>query len=281
MTRINGKSADIALLADTHHLGPVSNSRGSGQDSAAGTQPTREWRGRNENLAAAYQRMNEHVAMVTHELRNSLGAIRYAARVMQMKQREPDVVEKARMIIEGQVGQMARFIDDLIEASLLRSGRLCVQRERVDLCVVARLAIESVELEIGERKQRLTVALPKAPVWLQADPGRLTQVLVNLLHNAAKATDAGGELRLSVEHEAGLATVRVLDSGSDRVQGVLPHGLEPFMPVQSSLPRSEQEIGIGLALVHSLVELHGGRVTAASVGPGRGSEFTVHLPVTF
>ena len=115
-------------------------------------------------------------------------------------------------------------------------------------------------------------------MWLHADPGRLAQVLVNLLGNAAKYTDKCGEVRLSVEREAGGVAIRVSDSGVGIAADVLPHVFEPFVQAESSLERCERGIGIGLALVSSLVELHGGRVCAASAGLGLGSEFTVHLP---
>jgi signal transduction histidine kinase len=225
--------------------------------------------------------MNEQLAVVTHELRNSVGAIRFATRLIEMNQREPTIVESARVIIDRQASQMSRLIEDLLEVSLIRSGRFCLQRERVDLCVVAKQAVESIEPEISHRFQRLTVALPEAPVWLQADPGRLARVLVNLLSNAAKYTDKRGELRLSIEREAGWATVRVRDSGIGMARHVLPHVFEPFMQAESSLSRSEMGVGLGLALVSSIVELHGGRVTAASAGLGKGSEFTVQLPANF
>jgi signal transduction histidine kinase len=224
--------------------------------------------------------MIESLAVVSHELRNSIGVIRNAARVLETAPDERPVVEKVRQLIERQVGQMTRLVGDLLEVSRINGDVLGLRRERVDLRAVAGEAIESVELEIDRCGQRLTVALPEAPVWVRADAGRLVQVLINLLGNASKYTDAGGEVRLAVECEAETATVRVSDSGIGIAPAVLPHVFEPFMQVQSALPRSRMGIGIGLALVSSLVASHGGRVTAASAGLGQGSEFTVHLPLT-
>lgn len=279
--KLNGRPTDGALLADAHHVDLAVISGRSSRGSAGRPRPWQEEQGRAADRAAADRRMNEHLAVVSHELRNSLGAIRIAARLMEINRSEPPVAEKARLVIERQAAQMARLIDDLLEVSLSRSAWHSLRRERVDLRVVARHAVESVELDIGQRNQRLTVALPEAPVWLQADPGRLEQVLVNLLGNASKYTTNGGELRLSVEHTADRATVRVGDSGVGIAPDILPHVFEPFMQADSSLPRSEMGIGIGLAVVRGLAELHGGRVTAASAGLGQGSEFTVHLPASF
>lgn len=233
-----------------------------------------------EYFEITLRRMNEHLALVSHELRNALGSIRFATRFIETNSREPLLVERARVTIDRQSAQMARIIDDLLDMALIRSGRLALHRERVDLRVVAKHAVESIEAEMNHRSQRLTVKLPQAPVWMQADPGRLAQVLGNLLGNATKYTAMGGELRLSVEHQAGHATVRVGDSGIGIAADVLPHVFEPFTQAASSFTRSEAGIGMGLALVSSLVEMHGGHVSAASAGLGRGSEFTVDLPAT-
>ena len=275
---MNGELANAALVGNAHHLppGPATILGLNARDGAL----LREARESAKDLAALDQRILEYLPVVSHELRNSLAAIRFAARLMGMNQHEPHFARKARLVIDRQAGQMARLIDDLLEVSRSKSPFLGLRRERVDLRVIARHAVESVELEIGQRDQRLLVALPDAPVWLQGDPGRLAQVLVNLLNNAAKYTDNGGELRLSVEWEANHATVRVRDSGIGIAPDLLPHVFEPFMQAESSLPRSEMGIGIGLAVVRNLVELHGGRVTAASAGLGQGSEFTVQLPAT-
>ncbi len=274
---INGLNTTATLAVEEPHV-RLATINGHKARDVVSRPPEWRKRGRTENLAAAGGRMNQHLAMVSHELRNSLYAIRFATCTLGTNQREPPVVKKARLIIERQAGEMARLLDDLLEVLSSRSGRLFLQRKRVDLRVVARHAVESVEWGIGQRNHRLRVALPQAPVWLHADPGRLGQVLVNLLGNAAKYTDSGGELQLCVEHEPGWATVRVRDSGIGIAPDVLPHVFEPFMQAQSSLTHSELGIGIGLAVVRGLVESHGGRVTAASAGLGHGSEFTVHLP---
>lgn len=246
----------------------------------------RRWQAEQERAAdraRGDRQVSEHLAMVSHELRNSLGAIRISASLMKRTQGDPVAAENARLVIERQAAQMARLIDDLLEVSLLEVSRTgaCwrrLRRERVDLRDVARHAHESVAAEIERRNQRLTMALPETPVWLQADAGRLEQVLVNLLGNASKYTADGGELRLSVEQFAGQAIIRVRDFGTGIAAAVLPHVFEPFVQADSLLPRAERGIGIGLTVVRDLVELHRGRVSAASAGLGLGSEFTVQLP---
>ena len=139
-------------------------------------------------------------------------------------------------------------------------------------------AIETLESDIKQRNHRLTTALPDAPVWLQADPGRLEQVFVNLLANASKYTDTGGELTVWMHVRDGQAVVRVRDSGIGIAPEVLPHLFDLFRQADEAAPRSQSGLGIGLALVRNLVESHGGSVTGASAGLGQGSEFTVCLP---
>ena len=282
--RLNGLPSDAALLADAHS---VRLARIVGREPQNGERLPRLWQEEQQRAAdraAAHRHVSEQLVMVTHELRNCLGAVRIAASLIKLKRRQPAAAENARLVIERQAAQMAALINDLLEVALLEvsqgvAGWPPLRCERVDLRVVARHALETVAAEIGRRNQRLTVTLPEAPVWLQADAGRLEQVLVNLLGNASKYTDDAGELRLSVQHTTGEATVRVADSGTGIAPDVLPHVFDPFVQAHSSLPRVEPGIGIGLTVVRDLTEMHGGHVTAASAGLGQGSEFTVHLPL--
>ena len=281
---LNGLPSDAALLAGAHS---VRLARNVGREPQNGERLPRLWQEEQQRAAdraAAHRHVSEQLVMVTHELRNCLGAVRIAASLIKLKRRQPAAAENARLVIERQAAQMAALINDLLEVALLEvsqgvAGWPPLRCERVDLRVVARHALETVAAEIGRRNQRLTVTLPEAPVWLQADAGRLEQVLVNLLGNASKYTDDAGELRLSVQHTTGEATVRVADSGAGIAPDVLPHVFDPFVQAHSSLPRAEPGIGIGLTVVRDLTEMHGGHVTAASAGLGQGSEFTVHLPL--
>ena len=280
---LNGLPSDAALLADAHRVRLERIVGREPQDSARLPLLWQKEQRLAADRAAAHRHVSEQLVMVSHELRNCLGAVRIAARLIKLKRRQPAAAENARLVIEHQAAQMAALVNDLLELALPEAsdgagGWPLLRRERVDLRVVARHALETVAGEIGRRNQRLAVTLPEEPVWLQADAGRLEQVLVNLLGNASKYTEDAGELRLSVQHTTGEATVRVWDSGTGIAPDVLPHVFDPFVQAHSSLPRAEPGIGIGLTVVRDLTELHGGRVTAASAGLGHGSEFTVHLP---
>jgi signal transduction histidine kinase len=222
---------------------------------------------------------NDYMTVVSHELRNSLSAIRTATGVLSLDISAGLTAIKARTLIERQVTQMTRLVEDILDASRVRIGQLDVRCERVDLCAVVARALQTVEFMMLMRSHSLQTSFPDdGPVWLEADPVRLEAVFVNLLLNATKYTDLGGEIRLVVEREAGEAVVRIQDSGIGIEPGVLPNVFDLFFRADRSAGRAEPGLGIGLALVRSLVERHGGRVTAQSAGTGRGSEFTVRLP---
>jgi signal transduction histidine kinase len=228
---------------------------------------------------AARPRAEKFLDVFSHEVRNALAAIHNAAHLLRMQRAENSVALKSGMLIERQVGRMRRLIDDLSDQTRVRSDELSLKCERVDLCVVARNAIDTLELDIIARSHRLAVSLPHEPVWLQADAGRLEQVLVNLLSNAAKYTDPGGKVCLSLQQTGAQAIVCVRDSGIGIAADVLPQVFKLYMQAEPASRRAEAGLGIGLALVRSLVELHGGTVTAASGGLGHGSAFTVYLPL--
>ena len=188
------------------------------------------------------------------------------------------VVDPGIALIERQLDRMTHLLDELLDVSRITSGHLRLLRERSDLRVILNNAIETLEPSIRERNQRLSTELPDAPVWLLADPGRLEQVFVNLLANASRYTDTDGELKVWVHMREGQAVVRFRDSGVGITAAALPHLFDLFRQGDEADPRSRAGLGVGLALVRNLVELHGGSVTAASAGAGRGSEFTVRLP---
>ena len=225
------------------------------------------------------QRGEEFLAVFSHEARSALAAIRNAAHVLRMQRAENSVALKTGMLIERQVGRMTRLIDDLTDITRARSDELSLKCERVDLCVVVQRAVDTLELDISARRHRLSVSLPPTPLWLQADAGRLEQVVVNLLGNAAKYTDPGGKVCVSLHQRGEQAIVCVRDSGIGIAPDVLPRVFDLYMQAAPASRRSEAGLGIGLALVRSLVELHGGRVSVASMGLGHGSVFTVCLPV--
>ncbi len=221
---------------------------------------------------------NDYMIMLSHELRNSLSAIRTATSVLGL---DTSVLTaaKVRILIERQVTQMTRLVADMLDPSRIRIGQLGLQCERVDLCAIAVRALQTVEFTMVMRGHKVTASFPDSgPVWLQGDPARLEEVFVNLLLNAAKYTDCGGDIRLSVERNDCEGVVRIRDTGIGIESGALPHVFELFFRADRSPRRAEPGLGVGLALVRSLVERHGGLVTAESAGPDRGSEFVVRLP---
>jgi signal transduction histidine kinase len=214
----------------------------------------------------------------SHEVRSSLGAIHNAAHLLRILHGETSVEDKARLLIERQVGRMTRLVDDLVELSRVRSAELPLQSARIDLRTVVMHAVETVESDMRRRNHRLSTSLSDMPLWLSGDSGRLEQVLVNLLINASKYTNDGGEISLSAQQKGHEVMVCIRDSGIGIAQEVLPLVFNLFMQADHSSRRAEPGLGIGLALVKRLVEMHGGSVTAASAGLGQGSEFIVCLP---
>ena len=231
-----------------------------------------------EALAELHQRKDEFLAMLSHELRNPLSAIFNALHVLRLQDTENPIQQKAKIIIERQVGQLAHLVDDLLEVSRVITGRIQLHQERLEMRGIVERAIESARSLIDRRKHELSVSLPAEPIWLQGDPTRLEQVVVNLLNNAAKYTDQGGHIRLSAQQEGGEVVLRVRDTGIGVAPELLPRIFDLFTQADRTLDRSQGGLGIGLSLVQKLVELHGGTVEAHSAGLGQGSEFIVRLP---
>ena len=229
-------------------------------------------------LADLDRRKDEFLAMLSHELRNPLAPISSAIRILQLQNNEDPIQQQARTVIERQVGNLKHLIDDLLEVSRISTGRLQLRQERIAVSGVVDRAIETTRPLIGHRRHQLTLSVAPQPLWLYADAARLEQVLVNLLTNAAKYTDEGGRLWLSVEQEGSMAVLRVRDTGIGIAAELLPRIFDMFTQAERSLDRSQGGLGIGLCLVQRLVDLHGGSVEAASV-IGQGSEFVVRLPL--
>jgi signal transduction histidine kinase len=219
------------------------------------------------------------VAVLAHELRNSLSVIRMATGIWKTEPSASSAVEKARTLIEHQTDTMSRLVADLFETSRGHSANLTLKCQSVNLCVVAEQALQSVEVTMQQRRHCVTVSMPVSPLWLQGDPARLEQVFVNLLLNAAKYTPAGGMVRLCVECEEGEAVVRICDNGIGIAADVLPRVFDLFVQADPSPHRADAGLGIGLAVVRNLIERHGGCVTAESRGLGQGCEFAVRLPM--
>src|SRR5579871_4907705 len=236
-------------------------------------------------LADLDRRKDEFLAMLSHELRNPLAPILNAALLLRLYSNrnrlqgiENPVLQQSATIIERQVGQLARIVDELLEVSRITTGRIQLQQERIAVGVVVDNAVATVRSLIDHRKHEFTVSLPTQAIWLHADAARLEQVVVNLLTNAAKYTDPGGHIWLTVQQEGDEAVLRVRDTGVGIAPENLPRIFDLFTQAERSLDRSQGGLGIGLALVQRLVEMHGGTVAASST-VGQGSEFVVRLPV--
>ena len=233
-----------------------------------------------ERRAHAHDDLNsQFLAVLSHELSNSLCVIRMAAGILKMELSAGPAVAKARTLIEHQTAHMSRLVEDLLDTSRARNGHLALKCEKVDLRGVAAQALQSVEFTMQQSSHCMTVSLPIGPLWLQGDFARLEQVFVNLLLNAAKYTLPGGNIHLSVEREEDEALVRIRDNGIGIAPDVLPRVFDLFVQADPSSSRGGAGLGIGLALVRNLVDGHGGCVTAASLGLGHGSEFVVRLPM--
>lgn len=227
----------------------------------------------------ADRRKNVFLATLAHELRNPLAPLRNGLQLLRLAQDDAQSVENARGMMERQLQQMVRLIDDLLDVSRISRNRLELRREDIDLGAAVQSAVEASRPFIHSCGHELEVRLPREPVYLHADVIRLAQVISNLLSNAAKYTNRGGRIRLTVEQADGEVAITVTDTGIGIPTEHLPHIFEMFAQVDSALERSQGGLGIGLALARSLVEMHGGSIEARSAGAGTGSEFTVRLPV--
>jgi len=219
----------------------------------------------------------EEIAVTCHELRNSLAVVRGAARLLRPSA-DSGALETARSLIERQADQMSRHIDDLLQPPRRNGHDHRLRLSNIDLCVIARDAVNDVRPEFARRAHRLDATLPTEPIRVRADAAKLEQALSNLLTNAAKYTPDGGDITLTVQRDRDLVYVRIRDSGIGIEPAMLTRIFTMFVQAESALPRAAGGCGIGLAVVRTIVELHGGVVRATSPGPGQGSEFIVALP---
>ena len=230
-------------------------------------------------MRTADRRKDEFLATLAHELRNPLAPISNALFILAHAGSTPATVERARITMRRQVQQMVRLIDDLLDVGRIRLGKIVLARRRVALAEVVEQAVETVMPMVEAAHHRLEIVLPSEPVYLDADPIRIAQVFSNLLNNAAKFTPRGGSISLAAQAGHGEVVLRVSDNGI----GIESRNLEEifglFSQVDQSIERPHGGLGIGLSLVRTLVELHGGSVVASSEGPGRGAQFTVRLPL--
>jgi PAS domain S-box-containing protein len=232
-----------------------------------------------ELIADLNRRKDEFLAMLSHELRNPLAPIVSALHLLRTEDTTDPVRRRAQAIVERQVHHLIRLVDDLLEVSRITTGKIRLQLDDLDARVVVERAAESVLPSGHRRKPALSLSLPAQPVWLRADASRLDQVVVNLLTNALKYTDDAGRIRLLLRVEGAEAVLRVQDTGIGIAPEVLPRIFDLFAQAERPPDRSQGGLGVGLTIVQRIVEMHGGRVSASSAGVGRGSEFTVRLPL--
>jgi PAS domain S-box-containing protein len=231
------------------------------------------------DLAEADRRKNEFLATLAHELRNPLAPIRTGVQILRLAGDVPSVVEDAREMMDRQLGQMVRLIDDLMDISRITSGKVELRKERVALTTVVNSAIETSRPLIASMGHQLEVTFPTQHLAVDADVTRLSQVFMNLLNNAAKYSEHGSRIHLSVTRDGDDVVVSVKDHGIGIAADQLPTIFDMFAQVDRSLERSQGGLGIGLTLVKRLVEMHGGTVVARSEGPNLGAELIVRLPL--
>jgi PAS domain S-box-containing protein len=271
----DGRRIDVSLT-----VSPIRNAEGTIVGASKIARDISERKRLIEQLREQDRLKDEFLATLAHELRNPLAPIRTGVQLIRRAGHNPALLEKACPMMERQLEQMVRLIDDLLDVSRISRDKLELRREWVELSAVVQSAVETSRPLIEAASHTLTVSLPEEPVLLDADAVRLAQAFSNLLNNAAKYTERGGHIWLTAESNgsAGEAVVRVRDSGIGIPADRLPHIFEMFVQLDRS-DRSQGGLGIGLTLAQRLIQLHGGSISVASEGPGTGSEFTVRLPV--
>ena len=230
-------------------------------------------------LRTSDRRKDEFLAMLAHELRNPLAPILNATELLARTVRDGAQTKTIADLIRRQTAQMARLVDDLLDVSRITQGRIELRREPTDVAAITSQALETVDPLLRERRHQVFVTTSYRPLYVNADVTRLVQCVSNVLTNAAKYTDPGGQIRLQVREQRGEVVIEIADNGVGISSELLPHVFDLFVQSDRSLDRSQGGLGIGLALVKRLIEMHGGQVSASSEGVGRGARFEIRLPV--
>ncbi|WP_375773866.1 response regulator [Archangium gephyra] len=230
-------------------------------------------------LREADRRKDEFLAMLAHELRNPLAPVRHALEVFRMRMWQDDIIQRTIASADRQVAHMTRLVDDLLDVSRITRGKVELKPVLVPLSDVVEGAVQACEPIVSQRRHELSVSMPSETVMLNVDPTRMTQVVANLLHNAAKYTPSGGRIHLKAERQGDELVLSVRDNGIGLKPEMLHRVFELFVQVDPGSDRAQGGLGLGLTLVRSLVEMHGGSVSARSEGMSQGSEFTVRLPL--
>jgi PAS domain S-box-containing protein len=276
--RKDGSTFPMELAVSAFHIGSRRYFTGIVRDITERKQLEQELRQRLDELAEADRQKNDFLAMLAHELRNPLAPMRNALHLMKMAGASAETVNQARGMMERQMHQLVRLVDDLLDVSRIIRGKIELRKETVDLGVAVARAVEIAQPVIEAQGHDLRLVLPAEAVWVEADLVRLAQVIANLLTNAAKYTDRAGRISVHLERQENDAVVRVRDTGVGIPPELQPRVFDLFVQADRSLARSQGGLGIGLTLVKRLVEMHGGSVNVTSSGLGKGSEFSVRLP---
>jgi len=231
------------------------------------------------DLSDADRRKDEFLATLAHELRNPLAPLRNGLHLLKVAGGHAATFEQTRTMMERQIAQMVRLLDDLMDVNRINRGKMHLRKERLPFAAVINSAVEASQPLMEQMGHELTVTLPGQPLMVDADMTRLAQVFLNLLNNAAKYSDREGHIQLNVERQGNDAVVTVKDTGLGIAADDLPRIFEMFTQLVRTLEKSQSGLGIGLTLVKRLVEMHGGSIEAKSEGPGKGSEFVVRLPI--
>ncbi|WP_179197488.1 PAS domain-containing hybrid sensor histidine kinase/response regulator [Caballeronia sordidicola] len=273
-----GISAEVEFISNVYLVGQRAVAQCNIRDISERSGMQKTMREQAEALSDLHLRKDEFLAMLSHELRNPLAPIANAVHLLRMHESDDPIQQKACIIIQRQVVQLTHLVDDLMDVSRITSGRVLLRNETVAANDIIEHAVETTRPLMEQRGHSLLVSRSQNPIWLHADPARLEQVVVNLLTNAAKYTDEGGRIWLTVEQDQEECVIRLRDTGVGIAPELLPRIFDLFAQAERSLARSRGGLGVGLALVHQMVELHGGGVEVFST-PGQGSEFVVRLPV--
>jgi PAS domain S-box-containing protein len=275
---VDGREAEVEIVSNMYLEGDENVIQCNIRDITERRRLERQVQAQSEALAQVNRRKDEFLAVLSHELRNPLAAILNAAQIFHLRTEDDPTQRKAQAVVERQVGQLILLVGDLLETTRISTGVVSLHLQRCEAGEIARRAIDGVNHSLAAQHHELTVSIPPGMIWLNADPARVEQVVVNLLTNAAKYTDPGGRIELSVVREGAEVVIRVRDSGIGISPELLSRVFELFTQADRSLVRSQGGLGIGLTIVQELVKLHGGTVEARSPGLGLGSEFVVRLP---
>jgi PAS domain S-box-containing protein len=277
--RRDGSVFPMELAISVFRLGGERHFTGIVRDITERKRMEHELQERLRELAEADSQKNEFLAMLAHELRNPLAPMRNALHLLSMPGVPDDTAQRALGMMGRQLNHLIRLVDDLLDVSRIIQGKIELRKQVIDVGSVVHRAVETAQPLIDARRHRLALTVPQTPVFVEGDLLRLAQVVANLLTNAAKYSPPESRIDVSVEQEDGAAVIRVRDEGIGIDADVLPRVFDLFVQADASLARSEGGLGVGLTLVKRLVDMHGGEVAASSAGLGRGSEFSIRLPL--